>query len=288
MGSWLRRGGGELESQTDKTVVITGASDGIGEAAARSLARAGACVVLVGRSPAKTANVAADLGCAYYLADFTKFDDVRRLARQLQTDLPHIDVLANNAGGIMGAPQLTADGNEMTLQVNHLAPFLLTNLLLDVLIASHATVVTTSSIANRHAGTLDLADINLEEGYSSPRAYRRTKLMNILFTKELHKRYNNMGIAAAAFHPGIVRTSFATEFPGPWSFAYTSVMRHLYRSPAKGADTLVWLAASQPGQQWQSGEYYKNRRISRASRQAYDPRLAEDLWDLSLKLTNLG
>jgi NAD(P)-dependent dehydrogenase (short-subunit alcohol dehydrogenase family) len=272
---------------SERTIVITGASNGIGEAAARRLRDEGAQVIVVGRSPEKTAKVADDLDAAYYVADFTKLDDVRTLAAALRADVARIDVLANNAGGVMGAPQLTVDGNEMTFQVNHLAPFLLTNLLLDTLTNSHASVITTSSLAHRGAGTLDLHDLSPGQRYTPQSAYAKTKLMNILFTLELDRRFRASGIAAAAFHPGIVRTSFAAEFPGRMTFAYTSALRHLLRSPERGADTLVWLATSQPDVDWRPGGYYKNRKSSRRSAQASDSRLAGDLWDLSAQLTNL-
>jgi NAD(P)-dependent dehydrogenase (short-subunit alcohol dehydrogenase family) len=224
----------------ERVVVITAASDGIGKAAARILQQQGAHIVLVGRSAEKTRDAARELNAPYYLADFSQLDEVRRLAEQLAADLPRIDVLANNAGGIMGARQLTVDGNERTFQVNHLAPFLLTNLLLRTLISSHASVINTSSIANKNAGPLDLEDPNLETTYSPQLAYSNTKLMNILFTRELHRRFHAETVAAAAFHPGVVRTGFATEFSNSWSLFYRSPLRYLLRSPAMGADTLVW------------------------------------------------
>lgn len=272
----------------DKVIVITGASDGIGAAAARLLKGQGAHIIIVGRSPQKTEKVASELNLPYYLADFTKLDDVRKLAAQLKKDFPRIDVLANNAGGIMGGERmLTVDGHEMTLQVNHLAPFLLTNLLLDTLIASKASVIATSSLAHIGAGKFDLDDIEIEHGYTRQSAYSKAKLMNILFTKELHKRYHAEGIASASFTPGIVRTSFSSEFGGGWSFVYTTFIKHFLLSPAQGADTLVWLATSKPGQDWQAGEYYQKRKIKKPSKQAQDAKLAHDLWELSAKLTNL-
>jgi len=154
-----------------KMVVITGASDGIGAQAARQLHRKGANVVLVGRAPEKTHKIADELGVNSYLADFAKLDDVRKLAHQLKQDYPHIDVLLNNAGGIFGNRELTIDGHEKTLQVNHLAPFLLTNLLLDTLINSKASVVNVSSIANRLYGNLDIHDLELAHGFTPNRAY---------------------------------------------------------------------------------------------------------------------
>lgn len=269
---------------SERVVVITGASDGIGAAAARQLKSQRARVVIVGRSASKTKAVAAELDSPYYLADFTKLEDVRRLASDLKRDLPRIDVLANNAGGIMGDRAVTADGYEMTMQVNHLAPFLLTNLLLNTLIASKASVIATSSTGHNWGGRLDLGDIDLEHGYSRMGAYGKSKLMNILFTKELHRRYHDQGISTAAFHPGVVRTNFSSEFGGSASILYTSFLKNLLTSPEKGADTLVWLATSEPGKDWQSGEYYTKRKVKEPSKQAQDPRLAEDLWELSARL----
>jgi NAD(P)-dependent dehydrogenase (short-subunit alcohol dehydrogenase family) len=273
----------------DKVVVITGASDGIGAAAARLLKAQGAHVVIVGRSPQKTEKMASELNVPLYLADFAKLDDVRKLAGQLKRDFPRIDVLANNAGGIMGNKRmLTVDGHEMTIQVNYLAPFLLTNLLLDTLIASKATVIATSSIAHEGAGKLNLDDIDINHGYTRQSAYGKAKLMDILFTKELHRRYHTQGIAAAAFHPGVTRTSFTYEFGGGyWSIVYQTFIKNFLLSPAKGADTLVWLATSEPGKDWQSGEYYQNRKINEPSEQAQDAKLAHNLWELSAKLTGL-
>jgi NAD(P)-dependent dehydrogenase (short-subunit alcohol dehydrogenase family) len=271
----------------DKVIVITGASDGIGEAGARLLAAKGARVVVVGRSPQKTEKVAGDIKAPYYLADFTKLDDVRKLAAQLKKDFPRIDVLANNAGGIMGGRTLTPDGNEMTIQVNHLAPFLLTNLLMETLIASKASVIATSSMGHNFAGRLDLNDITLGHGYTSMSAYGKGKLMNILFTRELHRRFHASGISAAAFHPGVVRTNFSLEFKGYGSFLYGSFLNIFLIGPAKGADTMVWLASTKPDKDWKPGEYYYKRKISATSKQANDMKLAQDLWDLSAKLTNI-
>jgi NAD(P)-dependent dehydrogenase (short-subunit alcohol dehydrogenase family) len=183
---------------------------------------------------------------------------------------------------------LTVDGHELTMQVNYLAAFLLTSLLLDTLIASKATVIATSSIAHQGAGKIDLDDIEFEHGYTSKRAYGRAKLMDILFTKELNRRYDAQGIAAVAFHPGVVRTSFSSEFRGGWSFVYTTFLKHLLISPAEGADTLVWLATSEPRKDWKAGEYYVKRKIARSSQQSQDPKLAHDLWKKSANLLSIN
>lgn len=265
-----------------KVIVITGASDGIGAAAARTLTNQGHRVVIVGRSPEKTERVANALDAPFLLADFTRLDDVRVLAGRLLDDVPRIDVLMNNAGGVMGPRTLTADGNELTTQVNHLAQFLLTDLLLERLIASRATVITTASVAHRSAAPLDLADPAFAHHYSPMRAYSRAKLMNILFARELHRRHHGAGLRSAAFHPGVVNTNFSSEFGGLLNVGFTSVARRFFRSPARGADTGVWLATTE---EWQSGEYYKDRRIHRSTRQSRDPEIARDLWELSAALT---
>jgi NAD(P)-dependent dehydrogenase (short-subunit alcohol dehydrogenase family) len=276
-----------MKNITDKVIIITGGSDGIGAAAAAKLKSLGAQVVIVGRSPEKTKAVADRLHIPYYLADFSKFSDVRALAEQLKKDFPRIDVLANNAGGVMDKRALTVDGNEQTIQVNHLSPFLLTNLLMDTLIASKATIINTSSAANRMAGTLDLDDLKLEKGYSKFSAYGKGKLMNILFTEELNTRYYDKGISAAVFHPGVVRTNFSVDSGGISSFVYKSFLNKFLLSPEQGADTLVWLATTEPGTDWKSGTFYEKRKIYKATKQAYDAKLAHDLWEESLHLTGL-
>jgi NAD(P)-dependent dehydrogenase (short-subunit alcohol dehydrogenase family) len=272
-----------------QTIVITGASDGIGAAAARRLSGDGHSVVLVGRSRDKTAAVADELGAPYYLADFSDLDQVRALADELASAYPRIDVLANNAGGIMGPRTLTTDGFELTFQVNHLAPFLLTTRLLPVLTASHAKVIQTASIAARLFGHLDLDDLQLERGYSPDRAYGNGKLENILFTRELDRRYGGQGIAAAAFHPGVVGTNFASDTTHPMRFLYhTPLIKNLFTiSPEKGARGLVWLAENEPRTTWPTGEYFERNKVAKSNPQARDAQLAVDLWDRSAELVGL-
>ena len=271
---------------TPRTIVITGASDGIGAAAARTLAQAGDQVVVVGRSAGKTRALAGDIGADYYLADFAQLSQVRDLAAKIKDKYPRIDVLANNAGGIMGKRTLTVDGNESTFQVNHLAPFLLTTLLMDTLTASSAKVINTSSAANNF-GKLDLFDLNAEYGYSTNRAYGTGKLANILFTSELHRRFHDQGITTAAFHPGVVRTNFAAESGSPWRHAYTTLLNRFMLSPDQGADTMLWLINGTAGTDWISGAYYAKRALAKASAQAYDAELARGLWEKSEELVKV-
>jgi len=266
-----------------ETIIITGASDGIGAAAARALSDDGHTVVIVGRSPEKTEKVADALGADGFVADFSKLSEVRRLATDLRERYPRIDVLANNAGGIFGDRTITEDGHELTLQVNHLAPFLLTSLLMDRLVESRARVINTSSVANL-SGNIDIDDLDLASRFSAGRAYSNAKLDNILFTKELDRRFGAQGISTAAFHPGVVASNFASDSTSPLRVIYRSILRHTLISNEKGADTLVWLARTTPGTDWKSGEYYIKRKPGRTNAQADDARLASALWERSAAL----
>ncbi|MET3803623.1 NAD(P)-dependent dehydrogenase (short-subunit alcohol dehydrogenase family) [Nakamurella sp. UYEF19] len=265
-----------------KIIIVTGASDGIGAAGARQLQANGHTVVVVGRSPEKTRHVAESIGAEHFLADFTDLGTVRELAAVLEQRHPRIDVLANNAGGVFGARAKTVDGFEKTFQVNHLAPFLLTNLLLPALLRGNATVIQTASIAARLYGKLDIDDLDNDRRYSANKAYGDSKLENILFTKELDARYRSQGINAVAFHPGIIGSSFASE-------TTSLAMRLTYGNPLarpflgsthQGADQLVWLSENSPGRTWQPGNYYEKRKIAtRVNPQSTDAQLARQLWD---------
>ena len=275
-------------TQQQQTIVITGASDGIGAAAARQLKAKGERVILVGRSETRTEAIARELDAPYYLADYADLTQVRQLSAQLLADYPRIDVLANNAGGIMGAREVTRDGFEKTFQVNHLAPFLLTHLLMPTLIASSAKVVQTSSIAARNFGHLDLEDLENRRNYSPNKAYGDAKLANILFTKELHRRYHRQGIAAVAFHPGVVATSFASDTTSWFRFVYHTPLKRLFLiTPEKGAERLTWLAEGSPGSTWQAGEYYEDNKVASTNEQANDISLAQQLWERSAAMVDL-
>lgn len=268
--------------------MITGASDGIGAAAAARLSRSGENVVVVGRSEAKTTAVAAQVGADHFVADFADLSQVRALAKQLLERYPRIDVLANNAGGFMGSREVTVDGHEKTFQVNHLAPFLLTTLLADRLVESGASVLNTSSVGNKLFGHVDIDDLDAEHGYRASKAYGDAKLENILFTKELHRRYHGSGISTAAFHPGNVASNFGSEAQAWWiRAAYRTPIKHLALiGPERGSDELVWLASAVPGVDWTSGEYYVNHRVAQPNPRAYDPVLASELWDRSMEMVS--
>jgi NAD(P)-dependent dehydrogenase (short-subunit alcohol dehydrogenase family) len=261
--------------------IITGGSSGIGAAAARALRERGATVAITGRS-AETARLAAELGCDHYLCDFARFGDVRALAGQLLAKYPRIDVLANNVGCVIGVRQVTEDGHEKTLQVNHLSPFLLTTLLRERLEASGATIINTSSGAHR-MGHVDFADLENERRYSAWRAYGNAKLMNILHAAEINVRYR--GVRAASFHPGVVATGFAREGSPLTRILYDVFGRIFMLSSEKGADTLVWLATTTD---WPVGEFFIKRKVAKKSTEAADRILAGKLWDVSMTAVSDG
>jgi NAD(P)-dependent dehydrogenase (short-subunit alcohol dehydrogenase family) len=266
-----------------RVVVVTGASDGIGAAAARMLARQGNQVVVVGRSPAKTRAVAAELGAECHVADFAHLDQIRDLAVELQARHARIDVLLNNAGLIAGARRaVTVDGHELTFQVNYLAPFLLTMLLEERLVAARGRVITTSSRAGTaRDARIVVEDLDMADRYDGLRAYRASKLANILFTREIARRWGPQGVSAAAAHPGIVRSQWGRSGPLAVRLVINSPFRLAMRSPERGADTLVWLATSVPGRDWQNGGYYADRKLAAAHPATDDANLARELWDRS-------
>jgi NAD(P)-dependent dehydrogenase (short-subunit alcohol dehydrogenase family) len=269
---------------THKTIVITGASDGIGAAAARRLRRNGDNVVVIGRSQSKTAAVAAELDADHFVVDFADLSQVRALAQKLSSQYPRIDVLLNNAGGMSTKIYLTPDGYEHTYQVNYLAPFLLTTQLLDLLLDSGATIVNTTSSSHKLIFRATVDDLENTAGRRPSTAYALTKLAIVLFTRELHRRHHAGGVSVATVHPGYVSSNFGHA---SGSRFLVFVQRHtpsqVYTSTTdEGADQLVWLASSTPGVEWTPGEYYSKHKIAKASRLANDSRLAAELWDRTL------
>jgi NAD(P)-dependent dehydrogenase (short-subunit alcohol dehydrogenase family) len=267
-------------------VVITGATRGIGRAAAVELARLGLDVAVVGRDPDRVKIVAEEAGAAgdgmvhQHVADLMLMAEVRRLAEELRSAYPRIDVLANNAGALFATRKETAEGFERTLALNHLAPFLLTNLLRDRL--DGARVVTTASDAHR-SGRLDLDDLQSERAYAAMRVYGTTKLCNILFTRELARRMPELH--ANCFHPGTVRTGFGKNENGIWK-VLTTLGAPFFRSPERGARSLVWLAVSDDAAAL-NGEYLEDEKVVSPSEQARDDTLARELWGRSAELVGL-
>ena len=271
--------------------MITGASSGIGAQAARRLADLGATVAVVGRSPEKTAAVARRIGGRAHVADYGRLDDVRRLAADLLAAYERIDILANNAGVILTGATASADGHEMTFQVNHLAPFLLTNLLLGRLAAAPdgARVINTGSNVYRHA-RLDLDALDGLDGLDGKRgvrqAYPASKLATILFTRELALRTRGTGVTAAAFHPGVIATDLGRESPF-FRLMNSRLGRVVLSTPERGAEPLLHLATvADPGTV--NGVYFNRLKPEEpANPQARDPALARRLWDRSAQLTGL-
>jgi NAD(P)-dependent dehydrogenase (short-subunit alcohol dehydrogenase family) len=271
---------------TGRTIVVTGASSGIGLAAAEEFARRGARVALVGRDTARLdAAVAAvrtaarpDAPPQGFQADFDVLDEVRRLAGALAEAYPRIDVLCNNAGGVIPSRQSTVDGHERTMQSNHLAPYLLTNLLRERLAGGR--VITTSSDAHR-SGRIDPAHLDSPGGYRPFVVYGTSKQANILFAAEAARRWPE--ILSFAYHPGVVRTRFGRD--SVLVSAFYKVAPFLL-TPAKGADTMVWLAGA-PAGQLTDGGYYVKRKLTRPMTIAADPATATALWEASAEATGL-
>jgi NAD(P)-dependent dehydrogenase (short-subunit alcohol dehydrogenase family) len=270
------------------TVILTGATRGIGRAAAFELAGCGAELGIVGRDAGRVRATAEEARASdggapvhEHMADLARMDEVRRLAAELLGAYPRIDVLANNAGAMFTSRHVTPDGFERTFALNHLAPFLLTNLLLERLTASRGRVVTTASDAHK-GGLLDLDDLQSERGrFRAGRVYGTTKLCNILFTRELQRR--NPAIAANCFHPGVIRTGFGKN-DGVLVRISLTLAGPFLRSPESGASSLVWLALD-PAAGELRGQYVEKRRPVQPSAQAQDDRLAGDLWERSEELS---
>jgi NAD(P)-dependent dehydrogenase (short-subunit alcohol dehydrogenase family) len=265
-------------------VLLPGATRGIGQAAALALAREGAELALVGREAERVSAVAEEARAVgsgapihEHVADLSLMADVRSLAEEVRESYPHIDVLANNAGAVFSSRVETSEGLEKTFALNHLAPFLLTNLLLDRLHGGR--VVTTSSDAHKQ-GRLDLENLQSTGSYSAFRVYGTSKLCNILFTRELAKRAPDLH--ANCFHPGVVRTGFGKNEGGLMKLALTAAGPFL-RTPDKGARSLVWLALSDEAAPL-DGEYVVDEKVRNPTAQARDDTLAQALWEKSAEL----
>jgi NAD(P)-dependent dehydrogenase (short-subunit alcohol dehydrogenase family) len=276
-----------------KVCLVTGATSGIGLVTARELARRGARILLVGRSPARcdaaVRLIREQTGSTEVeplLADLSSQEQIRALARQVRERHPRLDVLVNNAGGMWLRREQTADGLERTFAVNHLAYFLLTHLLLDGLKAgAPARVVNVSSEAHRKAA-LDFDDLQGERAYSGWWQYCRTKLMNLLFTYTLARRLDGSGVTVNALHPGWVATGFAGN-NGWRGRLWQLVARVLATGADEGARTVVYLAAS-PEVAGSSGGYFIRERPAASSPASRDEAAQERLWQRSLELTGLS
>ncbi len=283
----------QANPMASKTVLITGGTGGIGKATAVGLARLGARVAITGRDPARAEAAVADIRAASgnpaidaYTADLSDQAQVRRLAAEVLDAYPRLDVLVNNVGGFWNTRHVTADGLEHTFAVNHLAPFLLTHLLLDRLIASAPARIVTVSSGAQTMGRIDFDDLQGERSYSGQRAYNQSKLANVMFTYELARRLEGTGVAATVLHPGVVRTAFGTEDPARWQRVFLPLVRPFLKTPDEGAQTSVYLASS-PEVDGVTGRYFANRKPKTSSKGSYDTAAQARLWQISADLAGL-
>jgi NAD(P)-dependent dehydrogenase (short-subunit alcohol dehydrogenase family) len=276
-----------------RVCLITGATSGIGKATAMGLANMGAGVVMVGRDRGRgeaalaeieegSPNASVDL----MLAELSSQEEIHRLADEFKEAYPRLDVLINNAGVIRSKRVTTADGLEMTFAVNHLAHFLLTNLLLDVLKANAPSRIINVASGEQRNGTIDFDDLQGEKEYKTAKAYGQSKLANVLFTYELSRRLQGTGVSVNCLHPGAgVRTNLGSGVSGVFGFTVRA-LTPLMKSPEKGAETSIYLASSSEVEGL-SGGYFVKKAEARSSDASYDERLARRLWEVSADLTKV-
>lgn len=277
-----------------KTILITGATSGIGLEASVDLARRGAKLVMVGRDPKRTDAARADVEArsgskdvTTMLCDFESQAAIRALAKDFLSRHDRLDVLVNNAGLVNKERRLTADGIEATFAVNHLGYFLLTNLLLDRLVESApARVVTVASVGHRR-GTMDFEDLGYERGYFIMKAYARSKLGNVLFSNELARRLEGKGVTSNSLHPGGVATNIWSGAPGWAKPILAVIVKPFLITPEKGAQTILQLATS-PELDGVTGKYFEKLRAVDPAPLALDEALAKRLWNVSEKLVGLA
>ena len=280
-----------MSTMTGRTVLVTGGTGGIGLATAAGLAGLGARVGIVGRDAGRAEAAAEQLRgdgaeVDVFVADMSSQREVRRLADEVLAAYPRLDVLVNNVGGYWATRHTTVDGLEHTFAVNHLAPFLLTNLLLDRLRASAPARVVTVSSGAQAMGSIDMDDLQGGRDYSGQRAYNQSKLANVMFTYELARRLQGSGVTANAVHPGVVRTNFGREDSTGWMRLMLPVIRPFMKSPERGAATSVHLASS-PEVERVTGRYFANLKPRTSSTASQDLTAAARLWDVSAELVGL-
>jgi NAD(P)-dependent dehydrogenase (short-subunit alcohol dehydrogenase family) len=276
-----------------KTVVITGATSGIGEIAACQLAEQGARIVLIARDRARGAqtlqrleSIAPGRNHAAHYANLSRLTEMKRVAEAIAASEPQIDVLINNAGAIFATRQVTGDALELTFATNHIAYFVVTNLLLERIKATAgARIVCTASDAHKRA-KLDFNDLTFEKGYTGYAMYGRSKLMNILFTRELARRLEGTGVTVNCLHPGFVNTRFGEASGGLMSLALKGAKKFAL-TPEDGAKTLVYLAASAEVAAV-SGKYFHDCKAVSPTAEAQTDADARRLWDVSAQLAGLA
>ena len=283
----------EETAMKDRIVMITGANSGIGKAASLALANMGATVVMVARNKergeAARAEIVRESGNSsvdLLLADLSSLESVRQLATEFQKQYPKLHVLINNAGLFNQRRHVTTDGYENTFATNYLAPFLLTNLQLDLVKASAPSRIINVSSVGHYNGHINFDDLDLEKEYGGWKAYGQSKLALVLFTHELARKLQGSGVTVNAVHPGTVATNIWTRPFGPAGFI-TALPKLFMASPEKGAETIVYLASSRDAQSL-SGEYLEKLKVKKSSDESYNEEIAQRLWDVSAKLTHLS
>jgi NAD(P)-dependent dehydrogenase (short-subunit alcohol dehydrogenase family) len=282
------------ENMNGKICLVTGGTNGIGKATAQALAQMGATVVIVGRDAQKAAQVGKEIRGAsgnqnvdWLLADLSSQQDIRRLATEFKSKYSQLHVLINNAGGTFMTRQLSIDGIEMTFALNHLAYFLLTNLLLDMIKASApARIISVSSDAHS-SGKIEFDNLQGERSYSGIGPYGNSKLANILFTNELARRLEGTGVTVNALHPGLVSTGFGKNNPGLIMKIMGVIIPLIARSPEKGAETSIYLVSS-PAVQNITGKYFVDCKVTQPALQATESAVARKLWDVSAEIVHLA
>jgi retinol dehydrogenase 14 len=283
----------DTTSMTGKTVLITGGTGGIGRAAAIGLASMGARVGITGRDRARAERASIAIGresgnsaVDVFVADMSSQSEVRRLADEVLATYPRLDVLLNNVGGFWANRHVTADELEHTFALNHLAPFLLTSLLLERLKASAPARVITVSSGAQSMGRIDFEDLMGEPRYSGQRAYNQSKLANVMFTYELARRLEGTGVTATVLHPGMTSTAFGAEDTARGWGPVIAVLRRFMQSPERGADTPVYLASSRDVE-GVTGQYFADRKAKTSHTSSYDPAIQARLWQVSADLVGL-
>src|SRR5438270_371283 len=283
----------ETDLMAGKIVLITGGTGGIGKATAIGLARLGARVGITGRDLRRCEQAAAEIrtisgnpAVDAFAANLSSQAEVHRLATAVLNAYPRLDVLINNVGGFWAHRHSTADGLEHTFALNHLASFLLTNILLDRLKDSAPARVVTVSSHVQAEGRIDFDDLQSAGNYSGQSAYSQSKLANVMFTNELARRLEGTGVTANSLHPGVVRSNFGAEDQAGFFAVMGGVVRPFLKTPAQGAETSIYLASS-PDVEGVTGQFFANRKPKTANKLAYDTDTTTRLWQVSAELVGL-